>query len=237
MPFTFDLDELMDRRFKVAPTIDPARTWLHVTDMQITTTDPNASGYLTGGDGAPSGDETVAACKKVIERCRAAGIGVSWSEFGVADNGADAGLHLDKVRFWYPNGGSDNKWSDPESATDPRLERLEHEPMFRRPKPSAFAGTLLHQVLTGNNIEYLIIVGLSTSYCVRNTAIDAFNFNIRALVLADCTTAYDPTGTSGAYVEALRNVQGNYGDVLTSEEFFQMLDEAANPEIAVAASR
>lgn len=226
MSFKFDLDEMMDRRFRVAPTLDPKTTWLHVTDMQITTTDPNASGYLTGGDGAPTGDETVEACKKVIDRCREEGIGVSWSEFGVADDGSDAGLHLAKVRFWYPNGGSDNKWSDPESATDPRLERRENEPMFRRPKPSAFAGTLMHQVLTGNKVETLVLVGLSTSYCIRNTAIDAFNFNIPAIVLADCTTAYDPTGTSGAYVEALRNVQGNYGDVLTSDEFFSMLDDA-----------
>jgi nicotinamidase-related amidase len=226
MPFEFDLDSLMNRDHLVAPTIDPARTWLHVTDMQITTTDPGATGYLTGGDGAPSGDDTVHACNRVIERCRAEGIGVSWSMFGVADDGSDAGLHLDKVRFWYPDGGSDNKWSDPESEIDPRMSRLPHEHVFRRPKPSAFAGTLLHQVLTANRIEYLVIVGLSTSYCVRNTAIDAFNFNIRAIVLADCTTAYDPTGTSGAYVEALRNVQGNYGDVITSAEFFQLLDKA-----------
>ena len=104
-------------------------------------------------------------------------------------DGSDAGLFLDKVRFWYPNGGSDAKWGDPESEIDPRMHRRPEEPVFRRPVPSAFFGTLLERFLTSNRIEYLIIVGLSTSYCVRNTAIDASNYNFRPIVLADCTTA------------------------------------------------
>ena len=48
MPFTLDLDKLIDRKCRVAPTIDLSRAWLHVTDMQVTCTDPKASGYLAG---------------------------------------------------------------------------------------------------------------------------------------------------------------------------------------------
>jgi biuret amidohydrolase len=228
MPFTFELDNLMNRDRRVAPTIDPSRAWLHVTDMQVTCTDPQASCFLPGGNGAPSGDECVTACQRVISRCREAGIPVSWSMFGVNDDGSDAGVFLDNVRFWYPNGGSDSKWSDPESEIDPRLGRLPDEPVFRRPKPSVFFGTLFHNYLTAHDIRYLILVGLSTSSCVRNTAIDASNFNIRTLVLADCTTAYDEPGSAATYVEALKNVQGQYGDVITSDEFFAMLDKAGS---------
>jgi nicotinamidase-related amidase len=226
MPFSLDLDKLIDRKCRVAPKIDLARTWLHVTDMQVTCTDPNASGYLKGGHGIPSGDECVASCNAVIDRCHEEGVGVSWSMFGVEADGSDAGLFLDKVRFWYPNGGSDAKWGDAESEIDPRMHRKPDEPVFRRPVPSAFYGTLLERFLTSNRIEYLIVVGLSTSYCVRNTAIDASNHNFRPIVLADCTTAYDPYGETGGFVEALRNVQGQYGDVITSTELFAMFDEA-----------
>lgn len=226
MPLTIDLDKLMNRSVKIAPTIDPAKTWLHVTDMQVTCTDPNASGYLVGGGGAPSGDDCVEVCNNVIRRCRAEGIGVSWSIWGVRDDGLDAGLYNDKVRFWYPNGGSDGKLSDPETEIDPRMDRLPEEPVFTRPKFSAFEGTLLDNILTANRIEYLIIVGLSTSYCVRNTAIDAWNRNLRALVVADSTTAYDEDPENPAYKEALKNVQGTYGDVVTSDELFVMFDEA-----------
>lgn len=226
MPFTINLDEVIDRKCRVAATIDPARTWLHVTDMQVTCTDPKASGYLKGGHGIPSGDETVHSCNRVIDRCRAENIPISWSMFGVEPDMSDAGTFLDKVRFWYPNGGSDSKWGDPESEIDPRMHRRPEEPVFRRPVPSAFFGTLFERFLTSRRVEYLIIVGFSTSYCVRNTAIDASNHNFRPIVLADCTTAYDPYGTTGGYIEALRNIQGQYGDILTSDELFAMLDEA-----------
>jgi nicotinamidase-related amidase len=226
MPLTIDLDQLMNRSVRLAPTVDPKRTWLHVTDMQVTCTDPNASGYLVGGGGAPSGDDCVEVCNRVIGRCRAEGIGVSWSKWGVREDGLDAGLYNDKVRFWYPNGGSDGKLSDPETEIDPRMDRREDEPVFTRPKFSAFNGTLLENILTANRIEYLVIVGLSTSYCVRNTAIDAWNLNIRSLVIADATTAYDEDPENPAYREALKNVQGTYGDVVTSDELFAMLDEA-----------
>jgi nicotinamidase-related amidase len=226
MPLTIDLDQLMNRSVRLAPTIDPKRTWLHVTDMQVTCTDPNASGYLVGGGGAPSGDDCVEVCNRIIARCREEGIGVSWSKWGVRDDGLDAGLYNDKVRFWYPNGGSDGKLSDPETEIDPRMDLDENDPVFTRPKFSAFQGTVLQDILTANRIEYLIIVGLSTSYCVRNTAIDAWNLNIRAVVVADATTAYDEDPENPAYKEALKNVQGTYGDVVTSDELFAMLDAA-----------
>ena len=232
MTFTLDLDKLIDRKCRAAPKIDPNRAWLHVTDMQITCTDQNASGYLKGGNGVPSGEECVVACNRVIDRCREEGIGVSWSMFGVEADGSDAGLFLDKVRFWYPNGGSDSKWGDPESEIDPRMHKRSAEPIFRRPVPSAFYGTLLERFLTSNQVEFLIIVGISTSYCVRNTAIDASNHNFRPLVLADCTTAYDPYKEDAGYIEALRNVQGQYGDVITSDELFEMLDEATRSRTA-----
>jgi len=238
MPLTIDLDQLMDRSVRLAPTIDPARTWLHVTDMQVTCTDPKASGYLVGGGGAPSGDDCVEVCNRIIKRCREEGIGVSFSKWGVRDDGLDAGLYNDKVRFWYPDpsNASDGKLSHPETEIDPRMNRKDDDPVFTRPKFSAFNGTVLENILTGNRIEYLIIVGLSTSYCVRNTAIDAWNLNIRALVVADATTAYDVDPQNPAYREALKNVQGTYGDVVTSDELFTMIDEAQSVEAAQPAN-
>jgi nicotinamidase-related amidase len=227
MPFEIDLDALMDRRHKVAPAIDPGKAWLHVTDMQTTCTDPSASCFLPGGSGVPSGDECVTVCNDLIRRCRALGIPISWSMFGVEDDFSDAGLFETKVHFWYPNGGSYSKWGDPESEIDPRMDRRPEEPVFKRPKPSAFFGTLLHNYLTAHGVEYLIVVGLSTSFCIRNTVIDASNFNIKTLTIADATSAYDEPGSASAYLEALKNIEGQYGDVITSAELFAMFDAAA----------
>lgn len=226
MPLTLDLDKLMDRSVRIAPTLDPSRTWLHVTDMQVTCTDPKASGYLVGGGGAPSGDDCVGVCNDVIRRARQSSVPVSWSRWGVRADGLDAGLYNDKVRFWYPNGGSDGKFGDPETEIDPRMDRRPEEPVLDRPKFSVFNGTVFENMLTARRIEYLILVGLSTSYCIRNTAIDAWNLNIRTLVVADATTAYDVDPENPAYKEALKNIQGTYGDVVTAAELFDMFDAA-----------
>jgi nicotinamidase-related amidase len=234
MPFEIDLDALMDRRHKVAPTIDPSKAWLHVTDMQITCTDPSASCFLPGGAGVPSGDECVTVSNDIIRRCRALRIPISWSMFGIEDDFSDAGLFETKVHFWYPNGGSFSKWGDPESEIDPRMDRLPNEPVFKRPKPSAFFGTMLHNYLTAHGVEYLILVGLSTSFCIRSTVIDASNFNIKTLTVADATSAYDEPGSSSAFTEALKNIEGQFGDVITSAELFAMFDAAAEPAAAAA---
>jgi nicotinamidase-related amidase len=226
MPLEIDLDQLMDRSVRLAPDLDLSRTWLHVTDMQTTCTDPSASGYIRGGGGTPSGDDCVSACNDIIDRARELGIPVSWSRWGVRPDGLDAGLYNDKVRFWYPNGGSDGKFGDAETEIDPRMHFQEGEPVFDRPKFSVFNGTTFENMLTANRIEYLILVGLSTSYCIRNTAIDAWNLNIRSVVVADATAAYDHDPQNPAYREALKNVQGTYGDVVTSSELFGMFDEA-----------
>jgi nicotinamidase-related amidase len=226
MPFEIDLDAIMDRRHKVAPTIDISKAWLHVTDMQITCTDPQASCFLPGGAGVPSGDECVTLSNQIIKRCRELGIPISWSMFGINDDFSDAGLFEQKVHFWYPNGGSFSKWGDPESEIDPRMDRREDEPVFKRPKPSAFFGTMMHNYLTAHGVEYLILVGLSTSFCIRNTAIDASNFNIKSLTVADATSAYDVPGSNAGFIEALKNIEGQYGDVITSSELFEMLDAA-----------
>jgi nicotinamidase-related amidase len=226
MPLEIDLDKLMDRSVRLAPEVDLSRTWLHVTDMQTTCTDPSASGFIRGGGGTPSGDDCVTVCNDIIDRCRELGIHVSWSRWGVRADGLDAGLYNDKVRFWYPNGGSDGKFGDPETEIDPRMHFDPSEPVFDRPKFSVFNGTTFENILTANRIEYLILVGLSTSYCIRNTAIDAWNLNIRSLVVADATAAYDVDPENPAYREALKNVQGTYGDVVRSDELFAMLERA-----------
>lgn len=226
MPLEIDLDELMDRNHRVAPDLDVTRTWLHVTDMQTTCTDPNASGYIRGGGGTPSGNDCVEISNDIVDRCRELGIPVSWSRWGVRADGLDAGLYNKKVRFWYPNGGSDGKFGDPETEIDPRMHVQDGDPIFDRPKFSVFNGTVFENLLTANRIETLILVGLSTSFCVRNTAIDAWNLNIPTLVVADATAAYDVDPQNPAYREALKNIQGTYGDVVTSTELYEMFDRA-----------
>jgi maleamate amidohydrolase len=79
---------------------------------------------------------------------------------------------------------------------------------------SAFFGTSLLPYLVAGGIDTLLICGVITSGCVRTTAVDAAQFGLRALVVADATT----DRTAEARSAALRTVDDLYGDVVTSAE-------------------
>ncbi len=54
-------------------------------------------------------------------------------------------------------------------------------------KPSAFFGTPLASMLNYAGVDTLIIVGISTSGCVRAAVEDAFSYNYRVIVPEECT--------------------------------------------------
>ena len=68
---------------------------------------------------------------------------------------------------------------------DDRLERRSNEPLIEKQRASAFWGTPFLSYLVGRNIDTLIIVGCSTSGCVRSTAESAHNYNFHVVVVGD----------------------------------------------------
>jgi nicotinamidase-related amidase len=56
---------------------------------------------------------------------------------------------------------------------DPRIERRPTELLLRKRYASAFKGTNLHEMLTAQGVDTLIVTGLSTSHCVYATCRDA----------------------------------------------------------------
>lgn len=60
-------------------------------------------------------------------------------------------------------------------------------------KPSAFFGTNLEAWLRYDRVDTVIVVGVSTSGCVRQTAVDAFSHNFRVTVVEDACADRSPT--------------------------------------------
>ena len=54
-------------------------------------------------------------------------------------------------------------------------------------KPSAFFGTSLMAMLTALRVDTAIVTGISTSGCVRATALDAFQHNLHAVIPHEAT--------------------------------------------------
>lgn len=73
-----------------------------------------------------------------------------------------------------------------------------------KPRHSGFYQTPLELLLSDLKAKDLVIVGLSTDYCVQCTAMDAYVRGYRVRVPADCTAAESPQRRD----EALRWMEG-----------------------------
>jgi len=84
--------------------------------------------------------------------------------------------------------------------------------VIRKLKPSGFFGTNLESFLTLLAADSVVIVGTTTSGCVRATAIDAFSNNYRVAIVEDA--CFDRSQASHAI--NLCDLNAKYADVVSS---------------------
>lgn len=233
LAYTYEhIDDEIDRSFRVAPEIDPSRTALLVLDVQKLIVDPKGAAYVESVAGAPAGKDVVEPIKRVVECARQAEIPVFWSLWGLRPDGLDAGVCTLKwpgLKPGHPD--SPASWGNRDAELADGLEPLANEPVVKRSRFSCLSGTAFDEWLRQLDIEYVAIAGVTTANCMHSTTIDLWNRNYKVIVLADTATSIpnpkpnQPLGT-GQHWEALRNIQMNYGDVLLSTEFVELLDRA-----------
>lgn len=86
--------------------------------------------------------------------------------------------------------------------------------VIRKAKPSFFFGTDLVSRLVDAGVDSLLVVGGTTSGCVRATVVDAFSYNYRVAVVAD--GVFDRSASSQAVT--LFDLHAKYADVVSLEE-------------------
>ncbi|MCK9912849.1 isochorismatase family protein, partial [Microbacteriaceae bacterium K1510] len=69
----------------------------------------------------------------------------------------------------------------------------------------------LHSFLTSERVDTTIIVGCTTSGCVRATAVDAVQHGYRVLVPRECVG----DRSASAHQANLYDIQTKYGDVIS----------------------
>lgn len=89
--------------------------------------------------------------------------------------------------------------------------------------PSAFFGTPLAAQLVQRGIDSLILLGCTTSGCVRATAVDAFSLNYRTSVVHD--GVYDRAAVS--HEVSLFELDAKYADVRSTAEVVGYLESLA----------
>ena len=230
--FTIDLDEVLNRSYPGLTHVDPTKTALLVVDMQGYFLHPDQPAYLPGGNGAPSSETVLDNAVRCVELCRRHGIPVIWSRWGLRGDGWDVGRWAPKWPAWHAGTPQGPAWENPEVEIAAPLTPLPGEPVFDKSRYSSFWGTPLQTYLQHlPSVDTLVIIGVTTNFCVRYTVEDAFSLDYRVLVIADCTTATnDPiqyaVGGSGQYIAALKDFQIGLGDVWTLDELERDLTDA-----------
>ncbi len=96
----------------------------------------------------------------------------------------------------------------------PELKRRRDELAVEKGKPSAFFGTSLLPLLLERRVDSLVIVGCTTSGCVRATVVDAFSYGFATFVPEDAV--FDRAESS--HKISLFEMNQKYADVVTTDE-------------------
>lgn len=100
-------------------------------------------------------------------------------------------------------------------------------------KPSCFFGTPLDSFLRYDGIDTLVIVGVSTSGCVRAGVDDAFARNFRPIVVQDACG----DRSARAHTANLFDMDMKFADVERIDDVIKTLETRFGPQVASSAKR
>ena len=152
----------------------------------------------------------------LLATSRAVGIPVLHSNVTYDKGGRNGGVFFRKV----PALRCFESGADPELARfAPGLEPRADETVVNKQYASAFFGTSLASTLTAMRIDTVLIAGVSTSGCVRATAVDACQHGFVPLVVREAVADRHPA----PHEANLFDLQAKYAEVVTLAEALKYL--------------
>ena len=178
------------------------RPALLIIDMVMAYFDP-ASPLYAGVEGA------IASCARLATAARRAGAPVIWTNVVFQADGLDGGLFFRKVPALKAfMAGS------PLGAFSPSLRPAPGELIVSKQYPSAFFGTSLAATLHAAGVDTVVIGGVSTSGCIRASALDALQNGFAPFVVRDACGDRD----SRPHDANLFDIQAKIGEVIAETE-------------------
>jgi nicotinamidase-related amidase len=104
------------------------------------------------------------------------------------------------------------------------LDRRDDEPLIEKPRASAFRNTNLISILVDRGIDTVVIVGCSTSGCIRATAEGAVDLGFHALVPAEAVGDRSPS----AHTANLFDIDQRYADVVSVDHVVEHFESSAD---------
>lgn len=178
------------------------RPGLLIVDLQVGFVDPDIFG---GGNSA----EAVAATVPLLAGMREIGAPVAYTRAVFDEAAQDGGTFAEKVPGLYQLAED-----APASQIAPELAPRDGELVVRKIGPSAFFATPLISWLTKRSVDTLIVVGASTSGCVRASVIDSCSHAFKTIVATDCCG----DRSLGPHEANLFDMGQKYADLMTGAE-------------------
>jgi maleamate amidohydrolase len=154
-------------------------------------------------------EDALASNERLLAAARAAGIPVIFTNVVYQADGADGGLFYKKIpslRVFLEGSRL--------GAFPPSLQPVDGERVISKQFASAFFGTSLAETLSEEGIDTLLITGLSTSGCVRATALDALQSGFAPFVVREACGDRHPA----PHEANLFDLQAKYAEVVSEQE-------------------
>lgn len=189
-----------------------ARPAVLVVDLVRGYTDPGGPFEL------PEPGSAVAATSSLVQAARDSGHPVVWTVARYARGLTDAGLFVHKVPALACFAeGAPGGWGEltltPEAG----------EPVVVKQYASAFFGTPLASTLHAAGVDTVVVAGVSTSGCVRASAMDALNCGFRPQVVREACADRTPV----LHGNNLADLDAKYADVVDLAEALAHLQRRA----------
>ncbi|WP_419918824.1 N-carbamoylsarcosine amidohydrolase [Candidatus Poriferisocius sp.] len=159
-------------------------------------------------------EDARASCLRVLAAARRAGIPVMHTRVEFQPGGADGGVFFRKVGALecFVRGNPLGEYGE-------GLEPAEGEVVVTKQYASGFFGTSLAPTLTSLGVDTVIHTGVSTSGCVRATAVDACQHGFIPIVVRDACGDRDRQ----VHEANLFDLDAKYADVVSEREVLNRL--------------
>jgi maleamate amidohydrolase len=166
----------------------------------------------------PLGSEApaeVERCRGVLEAARRSGALVVFTTIAYDEGARRTTAWLRKVPSL-----AELTVGSPWIEIDPRLGRLPEEPVVVKTGASAFFGTSLAAHLVAAGTDSVVVMGATTSGCVRASVVDAVQHGFATFVVPECCV----DRAAGPHEANLFDMTAKYADPLTAEEVVSHLE-------------
>jgi maleamate amidohydrolase len=175
--------------------------------------------FTPGSELYLGGTDCLASAARLLGTARGAGIPVVHTRVEYSAGGVDGGVFYRKVgALRHLTAGAAAGAFMPEVAPRPG------EPVVVKQYASGFFGTSLASTLTALGVDTTVIAGVSTSGCVRATAVDACQHGFVPLVVRDAVADRD----AGPHEANLFDLQAKYAEVVDEAAAVRYLESAGS---------